>query len=74
MSEKGEFMPEKHGIYITEDGKYVGEFRQGRPDGQGKYSLFQGEDFNKRTLYAGEWENGSLVRGTVENHLFKYEG
>ena len=65
-------MPDKHGTYITQQGKYTGEFRLCKPHGKGKYIMFEGDDYNKRTVYAGEWENGTLTKGTVENHLFKY--
>ena len=53
LREKGNFVADKQGTYITLNGKYVGEFKEGKPHGKGNYVMFEDDNLNKSTVYIG---------------------
>ncbi len=53
----GDSFPEGHGSLIFPDeSKYVGEWKDGRPNGQGTYTFGKGEKEGQK--YVGEWKDG----------------
>jgi len=48
QTESGEIFPEIKGNYLTETSKYVGEFKEGKPHGQGKYYDYSKSNLSER--------------------------
>jgi hypothetical protein len=63
-------VPDIHGILITKDGRYDGEFKRGKAKGKGIY-ISEG---SPRVRYKGEWDNGMLVKGYIETDEFRFKG
>lgn len=65
----------RKGDLLLEEGRYVGEIRNGKPHGKGKL-MFNQDDEGGWLSYDGEWENGKKTgQGTLEwQDGSKYQG
>lgn len=61
--------PDVKGTLITKKGIYEGEFKKGKAHGKGKFI-----DIQTKAEYDGEWEDGLMVHGKIENSQFKFKG
>lgn len=57
-----ESLPHGVGILLSNEGMYSGNFMNGKAHGEGNYV-----DRVSKTSYRGNWEQGQLVSGTIDN-------
>jgi hypothetical protein len=63
------FLPEGQGIFLDKAGMFKGNFVKGKAEGNGTYI-----NAKNKTYFKGNWKNGQLVSGIIDNELFTFNG